>query len=162
MAFKQKPEQWLSDVYCLKNPTDQCGSVFQSVANLHNYLKVVTEPRQVYCEQFLDSQGRMLRRLSGALLCSLISVSIHLQCMRPGFDPWVGKILWRRERLPTPIFLPGEFHGQRSLEGYSPQCCKESDTTEQLTLSLLQSYSNQNSGLLASGYASIHGYMEQN
>ena len=39
----------------LKNPTDQCGSVFQSVANLHNYLKVVTEPRQVYCEQFLDS-----------------------------------------------------------------------------------------------------------
>ena len=39
---------------------------------------------------------------------------------RPGFDPWVGKFPWRRERLPTPVFLPGESHGQRSLEGYSP------------------------------------------
>ena len=35
------------------------------------------------------------------------------------FDPWVRKIPWRRERLPTPIFLPGEFHGQRSLVGHS-------------------------------------------
>ena len=34
-----------------------------------------------------------------------------LQCGRPGFHPWVGKIPWRRERLPTPIFRPGEFHG---------------------------------------------------
>ena len=33
----------------------------------------------------------------------------------------------------TPVFLPGEFHGQRSLEGYSPWGCKESDTTEQLS-----------------------------
>ena len=43
--------------------------------------------------------------------------SIHLQCGRPGFDPWVGKIPWRRERLPTPVFLPGKSHGQRSLVG---------------------------------------------
>ena len=35
---------------------------------------------------------------------------------------------------PTPVFLPGESHGQRSLAGYSPQGCKESDTTERLTL----------------------------
>ena len=42
------------------------------------------------------------------------------QCKRHGFDPWVRKIPWRREWLPTPIFLPGEFHGQRSLAGYSP------------------------------------------
>ena len=46
------------------------------------------------------------------------------------FDPWVGKISWRREWLPTPEFLPGEFRGQRSLEGYSPWGHKESDTTE--------------------------------
>ena len=52
---------------------------------------------------------------------------------RPGFDPWVGKIPWRREWLPTPVFLPREFHGQRSLTSYSPWCCKESDTTERLT-----------------------------
>ena len=49
---------------------------------------------------------------------------------RPGFDPWVGKIPWRRAWLPTPVFLPGESHGQRSLMGYSPQGPKESDTTE--------------------------------
>ena len=35
-------------------------------------------------------------------------------------DPWAGKIPWRRAQLPTPLFLPGEFHGQRSLAGYSP------------------------------------------
>ena len=43
---------------------------------------------------------------------------------------WVGKIPWIRGWQPTPIFLPGEFHGQRSLAGYSPQGCKELDTTE--------------------------------
>ena len=47
----------------------------------------------------------------------------------------VRKIPWRREQLPTPVFLPGEFHGQKSLEGsYSPWGHKESDTTEQLTV----------------------------
>ena len=54
-----------------------------------------------------------------------------------GFDPWVRKIPWRREWQPTPLFLPGEFHGQRSPEGYSPWGRKESDTTELLTLPLL-------------------------
>ena len=47
-----------------------------------------------------------------------------------GFDPWVGKIPWRRKWQPTPVFLTGESRGQRSLAGYSPQGCKESDTTE--------------------------------
>ena len=36
---------------------------------------------------------------------------IRLQCGRPRFDPWIGKIPWRREQLPTPIFWPGEFNG---------------------------------------------------
>ena len=40
---------------------------------------------------------------------------------RPRFDPWVRKIPWRREWLPTPGLLPGEFHRQRSLMGYTPQ-----------------------------------------
>ena len=52
---------------------------------------------------------------------------------RPGFDPWVGKIPWRRKWQPTPVFLPGKSHGQRSLVGYSPWGHKESDMTEQLT-----------------------------
>ena len=46
------------------------------------------------------------------------------------FDPWSGKITWRREWLPTDVFLPEESHGQRSLVGYSPGGRKESDTTE--------------------------------
>ena len=53
------------------------------------------------------------------------------QCRRCGFDPWVGKIPWRRKWQPTPVFLPGESHGQRSLGGYNPQGLKELDTTEQ-------------------------------
>ena len=61
---------------------------------------------------------------------------ICLWCRRPGFDPWVGKIPWRMERLLTPVFLLGEFHGQRSLAGYSPWGCKESDMTERISLSL--------------------------
>ena len=40
--------------------------------------------------------------------------------MRHGFDPWVQKITWRRVWQPTPVFLPGESHGQRSLSGCSP------------------------------------------
>ena len=51
----------------------------------------------------------------------------------PRLIPWVRKILWRREWQPTPVFLPGESHGQRSLVGCSPWGCKEWDTTEQRT-----------------------------
>ena len=51
-------------------------------------------------------------------------------------DPSVGKMPRRREWLPIPVFLPGESHGQRSLEGYWPRGPKESDTTERLTLLL--------------------------
>ena len=49
------------------------------------------------------------------------------------FDPWIGKIPWRREWLSTSVFLPGESHGQRSLVGYCPWGHKESDTAERLT-----------------------------
>ena len=51
------------------------------------------------------------------------------------FNSWVRKIPWRREWQPTPVFLPGECHGQKSLADYSSWGCKKSDTTEQLTLS---------------------------
>ena len=42
---------------------------------------------------------------------------IRLQCGRPGLNPWVGKIPWRRERLPTPVVWPGEFHGLHRFHG---------------------------------------------
>ena len=54
-------------------------------------------------------------------------------CRRPKrhrFYPWMGKTPWRRKWQPTPVFLPGEPHGQRSLADCSPWSCKESDTTK--------------------------------
>ena len=53
-----------------------------------------------------------------------------------GFDPWVGKIPWRRARQPTPAFLPGESQGQRSLAGGSPRGHKESDLKQLKRLSI--------------------------
>ena len=53
----------------------------------------------------------------------------YLAYFLPGFNPWVGKISWRREWLPTPVFLSEESHGQRSLVAYSPWNHKESDMT---------------------------------
>ena len=58
-----------------------------------------------------------------------------LAVQETGFDPWVGKTPWRREWQPTPVFLAREFHGQRSLTGYSPWSQKELGMTERLTLS---------------------------
>ena len=49
---------------------------------------------------------------------------------RRRFDPWVRKTPWRRAWQPTPVFLPGESHGQRSLAGYGPQGHSESEATE--------------------------------
>ena len=57
---------------------------------------------------------------------------IHLLSRRCRFSRWLGKIFWNRKWQPTPIILPGKSHGQRSLVGYSPWGCKESDMTEQL------------------------------
>ena len=51
-------------------------------------------------------------------------------CCCSSIDPWDGMIPWRRKWQPTPIFLPGKSHGQRSLQGYSPWGSKTSDTTE--------------------------------
>ena len=60
---------------------------------------------------------------------------ICLQCKRPRFDPWVRKIPWRREQLPTPVFLPGESHGRGAWRA-TVHGVSGSDTPEQLTLSL--------------------------
>ena len=50
--------------------------------------------------------------------------------VRREFNPWLGKIPWRRAWQPTSVFLPRESHGQRSQEGYDPQGHRELDTTE--------------------------------
>ena len=70
---------------------------------------------------------------SCCLMASLVAQTVkNLHCRRSGFDPWVRKIPWRRERLSTPVLVPRVFRGQKSLAGYSPWGHKESDMTEQL------------------------------
>ena len=56
------------------------------------------------------------------------------QCRRYRFNPWIGKISWGRKWQPTPVFLPGRSHGQRSLAGYSPWGHKESDKSHPLSM----------------------------
>ena len=69
------------------------------------------------------------------------------------FSSWVGKIPWRRKQQPTPVFLAGKSHGQRSLEGYSPWGHKEYNMTEQLHFLsfdiILQASRNNDSSLVA-------------
>ena len=61
----------------------------------------------------------LLKKEAGDLISQEFDISfISPECQ--GFDPWVRKILWRRKWQSTPVFLPGEFHGQWSLVGYSP------------------------------------------
>ena len=55
------------------------------------------------------------------------------RCKTLGFNPWVKEIPWRRAWQPTPVFLPGESHGQKGLVGYSPEGYKEWDVTEAVT-----------------------------
>ena len=62
------------------------------------------------------------------ILILLINVALEkvlgfpgsLQCKRSKFNPWIRKMPWKRKGQPTPVSLPGEFHGQRSLAGYRP------------------------------------------
>ena len=58
------------------------------------------------------------------------SLTVNAGDIRLRFDPWAGKISWRRAWQPTPVFLPGESHGQKSLRGYSPWGHKELETIE--------------------------------
>ena len=80
-----------------------------------------------------------LNPVKGGLPWWLRLYRICLQCRRPRFDSWLRNILWRRKWLPTPVFLPGEFHGQRRLEGYSPRGHKKSEMIE--TLKVVQTLS---------------------
>ena len=70
------------------------------------------------------------------------------RCERCQFNPWIGQIPWERKLQSTPVFLPGESHGQRSLAGYSPWGHKESNMTEATHLaSKLRNIWNQDTEL---------------
>ena len=95
-------------------------------------------------------QGRVLRREcdSPAIVCEWLSLMLVLlrwcsgkesahQRRRCWFDTWFRRIPWRRKLQLTPVFVPGESHGQRSLVGYSLWDYKESDMTEHTLLDVV-------------------------
>ena len=119
----------------LWSQTDLRLDAYSGLALAHHVLRQVT--KQLYAS-FPPVKQRWYHSLhvSGGRL-SMERAFLVAQMVKtlpaPGFDPWVGKIPWRRAWQPTPVFLPGESHGQRSLAGYSPWGRKESDTTERLS-----------------------------
>ena len=96
---------------CLENPRDgeAWRAAISGVAQSRTRLKRLSS----------SSSSRFTWWLRQSRVC--------LQCRRPGFDPWVGKIPWRRIWQPILVFLPGKFHGWKSLAGYSPWGRKELD-----------------------------------
>ena len=97
-----------------------------STKELRGFLKPSTEQRQTF--------SRCWRLVLRPQWLDVMPGRVCLQFRRPGVDPQVGKIPWRRAQQPTPVSLPGESHGQRSLVGCSPGGCTESGTTERLNL----------------------------
>ena len=109
-------------------------SAFFMVQLSHPYIttgKTIALTRWTFDGKVMFLLFNMLSRLVPWWLRRL---SVCLQCGRPWFDSWVGKIPWRRKWQPTPVFLLGKSHGQRSLVGCNPWGLKESGTTEHLTL----------------------------
>ena len=99
----------------------QCG--FMLCVCVHSCLGTCMHTRvHAYMPMHVCGHGSLEvgRRHSG----KLSGKESACQCRRHEFSPWVGKIPWRKKWLPTPVFLPGESHGQRSLEDYSPWDCK--------------------------------------
>ena len=82
------------------------------------FVSVISQKKNLYILKIKGCPGSTVIKISAC------------QCTRCRFDPWVRKIPWRRKWQPTPVFLPGKFHGQRNLAGYSPWSHKELDTTE--------------------------------
>ena len=78
---------------------------------------------------YKDEEKREPKYTIGTSLVAQTVKCVCLQCRKPRFDPWVGKILWGRKWQSTPVLLPRKSHGQSSVVGYSPWGRKESDTT---------------------------------
>ena len=127
---------------CLENPMDGGAwwATVQGVAKSRTWLSNWTTKTIPLMQPSLASSSLLSLNFLTRWLLSwytvYLSVYGHLlpwECMVPcKFNPWVRKIPWRRKWQPTPVFLPGDSHGWRSLVGYSPGGRKESDTNEQL------------------------------
>ena len=155
LCFPINPS-FLHSVWTGVKATGMCGSCSRGAHSLgrkpiSTNTTIIYTPHKSLCRMYLEKVGREYRG-------SVLLIGLHRpgavcwimvicqgfskwrggkdpgcqcrRCKRHGFNPWAGNIPWRREWQPTPVFLAGESHGQRSLVGYSPEGCKESDTTE--------------------------------
>ena len=105
------------------------------------------------------TKSYIFRKLGLPMQCS--GEEFACQYSRCGFNPWVGKISWRRKWQPTPVFLPEKSHGLRSLVGCSPRDHKELDTTEQLSVHAFRKLEQTNMYSLSGhrcNQLSIHSY----
>ena len=121
-------------------PLCVCSYVVRTfkIYSLSNFQVFSTIPLSIFTMLYTTSSG--LIHITGSLYLFWPCLSISpgfpsgsdgkessCQCKRPRFNPWIGKVPWRREWQPTAVFLPREFHGQRSLVGYTPWGHKELD-----------------------------------
>ena len=88
--------------------------------NIYRLLYIKVDDQQGYTVQ----HGRLYSKIYNNLYGK--SIQMQIDIIRYGFNPWLGKIPWRRAWQPAPVFLPREIHEQRNLAGYSPQSLKES------------------------------------
>ena len=118
------------------NLTSASSAFFKSSLNIWKFMV------HILLKSGLENFEHCFASVCDECNCVVVSdgKSVCLQCGRPGFDPWVGKIPWRRKRQPTPVLLPGKSHGRRSLVGCSPWVHKESATTEWLHFTSLCIY----------------------
>ena len=114
------PEYW-----CFSFNNSPSNKYSRLICNMHNMtysLILIFRIHIMFIDLYLTVFLFEYSLKQASLMVQLVK---NPQCQRPGFNPWVGKIPWRREQLPTPVFWPGEFHRL-----YSPWGHKESDTTE--------------------------------
>ena len=99
-----------------------CQGLFK-VLELHHQKKKVTFNRDIFAHYFVFSESQSIKLYGSLGFPGKYSVNESACQFRrhrwSRFDPWVQKIPWRRKWQPTPVFLPGKFHRQRSLVGYS-------------------------------------------
>ena len=140
-CYSRKQWRWPSiEILMLKRT---CLGLLEKVVAVYNYAKEKEDKLSFQEKATMLSRGMKMVRGSPEVHCWAVSQESRCfpggtsgkepacQCRRHkrcGFDPWVGKIPWRRTQQPTAVLLPGESHGQRRLVGYSPRGHKESNT----------------------------------
>ena len=95
--------------------------IFLLASQLQSSMDIVCQKNKTHlCFWILNILNIMLIYVWTDLPWWLSDKEFACHCRRSRFDPWVRKIPWRRKWQPTPVFLPGKFHGQRSPAGYNP------------------------------------------